>query len=151
MLRRGMSPWQWPLRNSRSRPIFFRSQGWLSSLLVIYAVLPVEVPPAHTSGICQGLRLQRQVPLTPGDGDCPLQGLFSAFIVTFRNAKDLTVAREEAPRLVGIGRDQSESTSNNLSDPDPWNLKNSGREWELRGGHRQGDIPGLGIVLEGAA
>ena len=118
---------------------------------MVYALLPVEVSPAHSSGIDQGLRLQRQVALTPGDDDRPLQGLFSAFIITFRNAKDLTVAREEAPRFLGIGRDQSESTSYKLSDPDPWNLKNCGHEWQLRGGHRQGDIPRLGIVLEGEA
>ena len=81
---------------------------------IVYAFLPVEVRPAHCSGMSQGLHLQSYVPLTLGDGDRPLQCLLSSFLVTFVNPKDPAVAGVEASRLVGIDGDQSRGTSNKL-------------------------------------
>ena len=51
--------------------------------------------------------------------------------------------------MVGIGRDQSKSPIHELSDT--WNAMPWGRDMELRGGHRKGDIARLGVVLESAA
>ena len=53
---------------------------------------------------------QRHVPLTPGDGYRPPKGLLCAFVVTFVDPNKSTLDTEDAPSLVGIGRDQSKST-----------------------------------------
>ncbi len=116
---------------------------------VVYALLPVEVLPAHIGGMGQGLHLQRHVPLTLGDGDRPPQGLLSAFVISLSQPEEPSVAREEAPCLVGIGRDQGKSAGDQLTDP--WDSTGRVPDLELRGSHRLGDISRLGVVLEGAA
>ena len=89
------------------------------------------------------------VPITPGDGDRPPKGLLSAFVVRLGKPKEPTVAREEAPRFVGIGWDQNKSTGDQLTTP--WNSAGWCKDWERSGGHRLGDISRLGVVFEGAA
>ena len=97
----------------------------------------------------QSPHLQGHVPLPPGDGDGPLQGLLRAFVVTFRRPEEQAVAREEAPSLVGIGRDQSKRPGDQLISP--WESPGWDPNLELRGGHRLSDISRVGPVLEGAA
>ena len=75
--------------------------------------LPLEVHPADNSAIGEGLYLQRQVALTPGDGNRARQGLLSTFVV-IRSPKDPTVTGEETPCLVGIRRDQSKSANHKV-------------------------------------
>jgi hypothetical protein len=116
---------------------------------ILNALLWAEVLRAHISGIGQGLHFQMHVPLTPGDGYGPPQSLLSAFVVTFHIPEDRPVAREEAPSIVGIGRDQSKSTSNKSRYP--WYPGRWDCDRKLRGSHRLYDISHLGVVLEGAA
>jgi hypothetical protein len=64
-------------------------------------------------------------------------------------AKPPTVTGEETPCLVGIDRDQRKSASQKFADT--WNQNAWRIDRELRYSHHQGDIPLLGVILEGPA
>ena len=93
------------------RGVLFTGGQFDAPQSIVYTFLPVEVCRSDFTGIAQGLRLQSDVSLAPGDGYRLPQGLLSAFIVALRAPNDSTVVREETPSLVGTGRYQTESTS----------------------------------------
>ena len=73
----------------------------------------------------------------------------SAFIIRLGKSKVATVAREEAPGLVGIGSNERKGAG------DDWTLYPSESsswvpEGKLRRLHRKGYLPGLDVVVEGA-
>jgi hypothetical protein len=112
-----------------------------------------EVAPGQAASVEQSTNLESDIPLTlsydqgPAESLFPSQGTVCIFYEDYTIQP--TVASEKAPRLMGIGRDQSESTLDKLGAT--WNLNARRPDWELRYGHRQGDIARLRVVLEGAA
>src|SRR5919106_6743816 len=109
----------------------------------------MEVLPAHISCVGQGLHLQRHVSLPPGDRDGLPQGLLSPFIISLGKSKVATVAREEAPGLVGIGSNERKGAGDDLtlypSESSSWDP-----DGKLRSRHRKSYLSGLDVVVESA-